>query len=92
MPFKRVEWGDIPHDTYIKNKDTLGRWIECDICDVKIRIRSQFCFTEWETHCSGVKHCRKTNCNSLKNVPTLDKYFKKRPATETKLTADTCEK
>ena len=46
MPLKKVDWGDIPNDTYVKDKDDLGKWIECVICDVKISIRSQFCFTE----------------------------------------------
>ena len=77
MPFKKVEWGDIPHETYVKDKDIMGKWIECDICNVKIRIRSQFCFTEWDTHCSGVKHCRIANCETLKKNYRIDTFLKK---------------
>ena len=47
MPFKKVEWGDIQHDICIKDNDHMGKWIECDICDVEIRVRSQFCFTDY---------------------------------------------
>ena len=68
--FKKNEWCDIPHNTYVKDKDIMGKWIECDICNVKIRIRSQFCFTEWDTHCTGVKHCRIANCETLKKKNT----------------------
>ena len=46
MPLKKVDWGDIPNYTYMKDKDDFGKWIECVIFDVKISIRSQFCFTE----------------------------------------------
>ena len=69
MPFKKLELDEIPDDVYIKDKDHMGKWIECDICDVKIIVRSQFCFIEWDTHCSGVKHCKIANSKILQNVP-----------------------
>ena len=53
MPLKKVEWGDIANIAYVKDKDLFGTWIECKICDVKIRVRSQFCFTEWDTLLRG---------------------------------------
>ena len=28
---EKIEWGDIPHETYVKDKDILGKWIKCDI-------------------------------------------------------------
>ena len=76
MPPKKVDWGDIPNDVYVKDKDHLGKWIECDICNIKIRIRSQFCFTEWDTHCSGVNHFQIVNSKALKNVPGIDTFKK----------------
>ena len=95
MPLKKLEWGDIPKEIYIKEKDDLGKWIECNICHIKIRIRSQFCFTEWVTHCAGVKHCKIANSDTLKNAQRIETFFKKRilfeksstsnPVTETKV-------
>ena len=82
MPLKKVDWGDIPNDIYVKDEDDFGKWIECIICDVKISIRSQFCFTEWETHCSGVRHCKIVNSKALQHVRKIDTFFKKRPASE----------
>ena len=80
MPLKKIEWGDIPNIAYVKDKDLFGTWIECKICDVKICVRSQFCFTEWDTHCSGVKHSKIANSKALKDVPKIDTFFKKRTA------------
>ena len=40
MRFKKIEWGDIPHITYVKDNDIIGKWIECDISNVKICINS----------------------------------------------------
>ena len=51
MPLKKIEWGDIPNEIYVKEKDDLRKWIECNICHLKIRIRSQFCFIEWQQIC-----------------------------------------
>ena len=75
MPLKKIEWGDIPNIAYVKDKDLFGTWIECKICDVKIRVRSQFCFTEWNTHYSGVKHSKIANSKALKDVPKIDAFF-----------------
>ena len=89
MPLKKIEWGDIPNIAYVKDKDLFGTWIECKICDVKIRVRSQFCFTERDIHCSGVKHSKIANSKALKDVPKIDTFFKKRTASERNSTGDT---
>ena len=78
MPLKKLEWGDVPKEMYVKEKDELGKWIECNVCHVKIRIRSQYCYTEWITHCEGVKHCKIANSDTLKNVQKIETFFKKR--------------
>ena len=85
MPLKKIDWRDIANDIYIKDKDDLGKWIECVICHVKISIRSQFYFTEWKTHCLGVRHCKIANSKALQHVPKIDSYFKKRPAPDQNL-------
>ena len=86
MPLKKLEWGDIPKEMYVKEKDQLEKWIECNICHVKIRIRSQYCYTEWITHCEGVKHCKIANSDTLKKVQKIETFFlkkkKKRPLSE----------
>ena len=89
MPLKKVEWGDIPNIDCVKDRDLFGTWIECNICDVKIHGRSQFCFTEWNTHCSGVKYSKVANSKALKDVPKIDTFFKKRSASEKNSTGDT---
>ena len=58
----------IPNDIYVKEKDDLGKLIECNLCHIKIRIISQFCFTEWVTHCEGVKHCKIANSETVKMI------------------------
>ena len=83
MPLKKLEWGDIPNENYVKNKDVLGKWIECVICDVKMSVRSQYCFTEWDTHCSGVRHSKIVSSKAIHNVKKIDSFFKKRSLTET---------
>ena len=35
-----------------------GKWIECGICCVVIKVRATFGFTEWDNHCSSNKHCQ----------------------------------
>ena len=78
MSLKKVEWSDIPNIDCVKDRDLFGTWIECKICDEKIRVRFQFCFTEWNTHCSGVKHSKVANSKALKDVPKIDTFFKKK--------------
>ena len=56
MPPKKFNWGDIPNIKHVKDKDKNGKWIHCKTCDVRIRVRSQFSFTEWQMHTDGVKH------------------------------------
>ena len=92
MPYKKNEWGDIPHETYVRDKDVMGRWIVCDICNIKIRCRSQFCFPEWVSHCSGVRHSKIANCEILKKNPRIDTFFKKREATEMTAPVDASDK
>ena len=89
MPLKKVEWGDIPNIECVTERDLFGTWIECNICDVKIRVRSQFCFTEWNTHCSGVKHSKVANSKAFQDVPKIDTFFKKRSVSEKHSTGDT---
>ena len=35
MSLKKIEWGDIPNDINVKEKDDLGKWIECNLCHIK---------------------------------------------------------
>ena len=92
MPYKKNAWGDIPHESYVKDKDDNGRWIVCDLCDIKIRCRSQYCFPEWVTHCSWVKHSKIANCGILKKNHKIDTYFKKRETTEMTVPVDASDK
>ena len=45
-------------------------------CDIRIRIRSQFSFTERQNHTDGVRHSQLSNTNALKNVSKLTTIFK----------------
>ena len=45
MPPKKRDWGDIPHMNDVIDKDANGKWIHCKVCDVRIRVRSQFSLT-----------------------------------------------
>ena len=76
MPPKKRSWGDIPHIDDIEDMDTNGKLIHCKICDVRIRVRSQFSSSEWQIHTDGVKHSQLCNTNALKNVPKLITFFK----------------
>ena len=80
MARKKTEWGDIPNLSVVKNKDINGKWIRCKICDIKIKVRCQFSFTEWQMHTDGVRHNKLVDYNSteLKNVPKLTTFFTKR--------------
>ena len=75
MPPKKRSWGDIPHVNDVKDKDTNGKWIHCKICDVRIRVRSQFSMSEWQIHTDGIKHTQLSNANALKNVPKITNFF-----------------
>ena len=75
MPPKKRSWGDIPHVNDVKDKDTNGKWIHCKICDVCIRVRSQFSMSEWQIHTDGIKHAQLSNANTLKNVPKITNFF-----------------
>ena len=79
MPPKKFQWKDIPHQNHVKNKDDLGKWIECAICNITIRIRAQYGFTEWKTHCEGVKHCKLINGNDPNNASKITSHFKNSP-------------
>ena len=78
MPPKKLSWGDIPNLSEVMDKDVNGKWIHCKTCNVTIKIRSQFSFTEWNMHTDGVKHNELANSKALKNTPKLTKFFKKR--------------
>ena len=78
MPPKKRNWGDIPNINHVKEKDEDGKWIECCLCNIRIRVRSQFCLTEWSMHCSGTKHCNLADGKDLKNVPKMTSFFQKK--------------
>ena len=78
MPPKKLKWGDIPNLSKVMDKDVNGKWIHCKMCDVRIKIRSQFSFIEWNMHTDGVNHNELANSKALKNIPKLTKFFKKR--------------
>ena len=78
MPPKKFNWGDILDINQVKDKDRNGKWIHCETCNVRIRVRSQFSITEWQMHTDGVKHNELTNSIALNDVPKLTKFFKKK--------------
>ena len=57
MPPRKYEWEDIPNKNCVKDKDENGKWICCKVCNIKIKIRSQFSTTEWKHHCESSNHC-----------------------------------
>ena len=100
MPPKKITWGDIPNNKFVKNKNgDNGKWIECSICCVVIRVRATYGFTEWINHCSSNKHCQPVkdkdgtgDMNKLTSYFDLNKdqsnttfSLKPRPAKKTKL-------
>ena len=57
MPPKKIAWGVIPNSEFVKKKDEdTGRWIECSLCNIVIKVRATYGFTEWVNHCSSTKH------------------------------------
>ena len=78
MPPKKVSWGDIPNISEVDDKDVNGKWILCKICNVKIRICSQYSLTEWKMHIHGVKHNEIANSKVLKKCQKLTKFFPKK--------------
>ena len=78
MPPKKKSWGDIPDEQDVKDKDQNGKWIHCKVCDIQIRVRSQFSLTEWQLHTDGVRHKQIANSNVLENVPKLTSFFAKK--------------
>ena len=43
MPPKKITWGVVPNSEFVKKKDEdNGRWIECNLCDVVIKIRATY--------------------------------------------------
>jgi len=97
MPPKKVAWGDIPNEVFIEDKDNdKGKWIKCKICHVVIRVRASFGFTEWENHCSSLRHCQKVKDQLLiGNSSKLTSYFisdnsnkKKENPTDVKLSSN----
>ena len=71
MPPRKYDWEDIPNENQVKDKDNNGKWICCKVCDIKVKIRSQFSTTEWEHHCESSKHCsavRNLNNNNNSRV------------------------
>ncbi len=85
MPPKKIEWGDVPNEEHVKEKESAGKWIECNVCHQVIRVRTTFGFTEWLNHCSSAKHCEKVKTNDLNNTTTkLISYFTSKPVVQHK--------
>ena len=77
MPPKKTTWADIPNSEFVKIKDEVnGRWIECSLCDVVIKVRAAYGFTEWVNHCSSTKHSQLvTNEHDPVGMHQLTTYF-----------------
>ena len=77
MPPKKITWGDVPNNTFVKKKDEItGKWIECGVCCVVIKVRAMFGFAEWDHHCLSNKHCQKVKeIESGGNMTKLISYF-----------------
>ena len=41
-----------------KKDETNGRWIECSLCCLVIKVRAMYGFTEWVIHCASARHCQ----------------------------------
>ena len=82
MPPKKLKWGDILNISEVIDKDVKGKWIHCKMCNVIIKVRSQFSFTEWNMHTDGVQHNQLANSKALKNIPKLTTFFKKEKTTQ----------
>ena len=78
MPPKKIKWGEIPNESEIKEKDRNGKWIRCKLCDVRIKVRSQFSITECQIHTDGLKHKELVNYNAVKNTQKLTTFFKRK--------------
>ena len=78
MPPKKIKWGEIPNESEIMEKDRNGKWICCKLCDVRIKVRSQFSITEWQMHTDGLKHKELANSKAVKNTPKLTTFFKRK--------------
>ena len=53
-----------------RKKNVNGKWIHCKMCDVRIKVRSQFCVTKWQMYTDGVKHKELDNSNAVKKTHT----------------------
>ena len=77
MPPKKISWGDIPNNEFVKKKDeTSGRWIECSLCCLVIKVRASYGFTEWVNHCESTRHCQfVADQNDTGGMQKLTSYF-----------------
>ena len=79
MPPKKITWGDVPNSEFVKKKkkdDDYGKWIECSICNVVIKVRATYGFTEWVNHCASTKHTQLvTDKDGLGGMHKLTTYF-----------------
>ena len=75
---KKIKWGEIPNESKIKGKDRNGKWIHCKLCDVRIKVHSQFSITEWQMHTDGLKHKELAYSNAVKNTQKLTTFFKRK--------------
>ena len=78
MPPKKIKWGEIPNESEIKEKDYNGKWICCKICDVRIKVCSQFSITEWQMHTDGLKHKELANSNAVTTHTKTNYIFQKK--------------
>ena len=60
MPPKKFHGVIYPTMSLLKKKkdETNGRWIECSLCCLVIKVRATFGFTEWVNHCAPARHCQ----------------------------------
>jgi len=75
MPPRKFEWSDTPNTDVIKDKDPLGKWIKCKVCNLTIKVRAQYGHTEWEHHCSSSKHCTLLRNNLLLANTKITNFF-----------------
>ena len=84
-PLKKIEWGDVPNEEPVKEKDYAAKWIEYNICHQVIRVRAKFGCTEWLNYCSSAKHCEKVKINDLNSTRTkLTSYSTSTPLVQLK--------
>ena len=59
----------------VTKMDDLGKQIQCSVCGLQIRIRLQFCFTDWDSHRSTFKHREVVKEIESKGITKMTTYF-----------------